>query len=53
MISITIDATVFDLSAYNNVKMDNFKFFGMENIPIYCGLQMSTKFSDVLSLYPG
>lgn len=27
MISITIDATTFDLFAYYNVKMDNFKFF--------------------------
>jgi hypothetical protein len=27
MISITIDATAFDLPAYYNVKMDYFKFF--------------------------
>ena len=30
MISITIDATTFDLSAYYIVKMDNFKFFENE-----------------------
>ena len=28
MISITIDVTIFDLSEYYNVEMNNFKFFG-------------------------
>ena len=38
MISITMGATTFDLSVYYNIKMDNFKFFGNGDAPIFCGM---------------
>jgi len=44
MTSVTIDVTIFDLSAYYNPKMDCLEFLGNGNFPIYCGRPMTMKF---------
>jgi len=35
MMLVTIDVTIFDLSAYYNAKMDSLEFLEMGNVPIY------------------
>jgi hypothetical protein len=44
MITVTIDVTIFNLSAYDNAKMDSFEFLGNGERPYILWSPMTTKF---------